>query len=59
MTKTRYLDHDIVEILDDFSYKANLRNITIKFISERGDIENLQSYIEYFKLRPKREAAPA
>jgi len=59
VTKTRYLDHDIIEILDDFSYKANLRNITIKLISERGDIENPPSYIEYFKLRPKREAAPA
>jgi len=52
VTKTRYLDHDIIEILDDFSYKANLRNITIKLISERGEIENPPSYIEYFKLRP-------
>lgn len=58
VTKTRYLDHDIIEILDDFWCKANLRNITIKLISEFGDIENPPSYIECFKLRPKGEAAP-
>jgi MFS superfamily sulfate permease-like transporter len=59
VTKTRYLDHDIIEILDDFSYKANLRNITIKIISERGEVENPPSYLEYFKLRPKDGAVPA
>ena len=51
--KTRYLDNDIIEILDDFSHKAKLRNITIKLISERGTVENPPSYIEFFKLRPK------
>jgi len=59
VTNTRYLDHDSIEILDDFSYKANLRNITIKLISARGDIENPPSYIEYFKLRPKQKEVPA
>ncbi len=53
VTKTRYLDHDIIEILDDFAYKANLRSITIKLVSERGEVENPPSYIEYFKLAPK------
>ena len=57
VTKTRYLDHDIIEILDDFSYKANLRNITIKLISDRGEIESPPSYMEYFKLEPKTKAA--
>ena len=51
--KTRYLDNDIVEILDDFAYKAKERNIDIKLISERGTIENPESFIEFFKLRPK------
>jgi MFS superfamily sulfate permease-like transporter len=51
--KTRYLDNDIIEILDDFIEKASNRNITIKLISERGEIENPSSYIEFFKLRPK------
>ncbi|MCL4144664.1 UNVERIFIED_CONTAM: hypothetical protein GTU68_065762 [Idotea baltica] len=51
--KTRYLDNDIIEILDDFAYKAKERNITIKLVSERGIMENPPSYIEFFKLRPK------
>ena len=50
--KTRYLDNDIIEILDDFAYKAKTRNITIKLVSERGIIENPPSYIEFFRLRP-------
>jgi len=48
--KTRFLDNDIIEILDDFSFKAKERNIDIKLISERGIIENPPSYIEFFKL---------
>ncbi len=50
--KTRYLDNDIIEILDDFAFKAANRNITIKLISERGIVENPPSYIEFFRLRP-------
>ncbi|MGB0897083.1 MAG: SulP family inorganic anion transporter [Flavobacteriaceae bacterium] len=51
--KTRYLDNDIIEILDDFAFKAHERHIHIKLISERGVVENPASYIEFFKLRPK------
>lgn len=51
--KTRYLDNDIIEILEDFSEKAHNRNIHIKLISERGEVENPDSYIQFFKLRPK------
>lgn len=51
--KTRYLDNDIIEILDDFAFKAKQRNIDIKLVSERGVVENPDSYIEFFKLRPK------
>jgi len=51
--KTRYLDNDIIEILDDFSEKAVIRNIDVKLISERGVVENPESYIDFFKLRPK------
>ncbi|MEM7379706.1 MAG: SulP family inorganic anion transporter [Bacteroidota bacterium] len=51
--KTRYLDNDIIEILEDFSEKARNRDIDIKLISERGIVENPDSYIEFFKLRPK------
>ncbi|MEW7279659.1 SulP family inorganic anion transporter [Aquimarina sp. 2201CG1-2-11] len=51
--KTRYLDYDIIEILEDFSEKAKNRNIDINLISERGVVENPDSYIKFFKLRPK------
>ena len=51
--KTRYLDNDIIEILEDFALKANERNIAIKLVSERGIVENPTSYIDFFKLRPK------
>ena len=49
--KTRYLDNDIIEILDDFAFKAKERNIDIKLVSERGIIENPPSFIEFFQLR--------
>ncbi|GAB1857844.1 SulP family inorganic anion transporter [Flavobacteriaceae bacterium MHTCC 0001] len=48
--KTRYLDNDIIEILEDFAFKAKERNIDIKLVSERGVVENPESYIEFFKL---------
>jgi len=51
--KTRYLDNDIIEILEDFSEKAKNRNIDIKLISERGEVENPDSYIQFFSLRKK------
>lgn len=51
--KTRYLDNDIIEILEDFSFKARERSIDIKLISERGVVENPPSFIEFFRLRPK------
>ncbi|MEB3347138.1 SulP family inorganic anion transporter [Aquimarina gracilis] len=51
--KTRYLDNDIIEILEDFSERAKNKSIDIKLISERGEVENPDSYIQFFKLRPK------
>ncbi|MEM9548295.1 MAG: SulP family inorganic anion transporter [Bacteroidota bacterium] len=54
--KTRYLDNDIIEILDDFGQKARNRNINVKLFSERGIVENPESYIEFFKQK-KLEAA--
>ena len=53
VTKTLYLDNDIIEILDDFALKARERNITIKLYSERGIIENPASFTEFFKLKPE------
>lgn len=53
LLKTRYLDYDIIEILEDFSFKAKERNIIIKLVSKRGVVENPSSYIDFFKERPK------
>lgn len=55
VSKTRYLDSDIIEILEDFAIKAKERNITIKLISERGIVENPESFIEFFKLKKPNE----
>ena len=54
VTKTRYLDNDIIEILEDFQQKAQTRNISIILISERAVVENPESFIEFFTLRPKK-----
>lgn len=54
--KTRYLDNDIIEILEDFSGKAKSKNINITLVSERGMVENPESYIKFFNLRPKKSA---
>ncbi|MBM1104962.1 SulP family inorganic anion transporter [Aurantibacter crassamenti] len=51
--KTRYLDNDIIEILEDFSFKAKERNIDIQLISKRGVVENPPSFIGFFEERPK------
>ena len=50
---TRYLDNDIVEILEDFAFKAKERHIDIKLVSKRGIVENPDSFIEFFDQRPK------
>ncbi len=54
---TKYLDNDIIEILDDFSFKARERNIDIRIISKRGEVENPYSYSEFFnrELNPSSE----
>ena len=50
---TRYLDNDIIEILEDFAFKAMERNIDIKLVSKRGTVENPSSFIKFFENRPK------
>jgi MFS superfamily sulfate permease-like transporter len=51
--KTKYLDYDIIEILEDFAFKARERNINIKLVSKRGTVENPSSFIDFFKEKPK------
>ena len=38
--KTRFLDYDIIEILEDFIENAKSRNINFRLISEKGEMEN-------------------
>lgn len=42
------LDHDILEILDEYAIKAKNKNIDIKLISSKGIIENPVNYSEFF-----------
>ncbi|WP_242130841.1 SulP family inorganic anion transporter [Aestuariivivens marinum] len=53
LIKTRYLDNDIIEILEDFAIKAKERNIDINLVSKRGVVENPPSFVQFFKERPK------
>jgi len=48
VTKTRSLDLDVLEILDDFAVTAKNKDINIKLIAERGVFENPVSYREIF-----------
>lgn len=48
VSKTKYLDSDIIEILDDFKIKAEEKNINIKIITENGTVENPDSYQQFF-----------
>ncbi len=54
VTKTKFLDNDIIEILEDFAYKAKERNINIKLFSERGIVENPDSFVAFFKTEKKK-----
>ncbi|NJN50084.1 MAG: SulP family inorganic anion transporter [Polaribacter sp.] len=53
VSKNIYLDHDIIEILEDFKTKAEERNINIKLITSNGIIENPESFVPFFKKKVK------
>ena len=53
--RTRYLDNDIIEILEDFNQKAKLDEIRLILVSEKGTVENPASFIEFFS--PRRQSA--
>jgi hypothetical protein len=49
ITKTKYIDNDIIEIIDDFLKTSQEKEIQTKFITENGIAENpdsLQSVLE-------------
>lgn len=53
LLNTRYLDNDVIEILEDFIHKAKERHIDIKLVSKRGTVENPSSFVQFFNERPK------
>ena len=48
--KTRVLDYDVLEIMDEFSIKAKRKDITIKLISDKGEVVNPDSFRRFFGL---------
>ncbi len=46
--KTKILDYDILEYLDEFSVKAKNNQINITLISELGTVENPESFRAFF-----------
>lgn len=46
--KTQSLDYDILEILDDYAFKAKENNIDIILIHRKGEVENPESFKQYF-----------
>ena len=50
ITQTKYLDYDVIEILNDFVIQAKNKNIYVNLKTEKGNIENPSSYMDFFKL---------
>lgn len=46
--KTKVLDYDILEYLDEFAVKARNNNIRIKIIAEKETLDNPESFRKYF-----------
>ena len=59
VTKTTYMDFDIIEILQDFKQKAASRNIDITVVSQRGTEMNPENYFDFFsqeKIYPRKRS---
>jgi MFS superfamily sulfate permease-like transporter len=46
---SKFIDSDIIDILEDFAIQAKNKNIIIHLLSERGNVTNPESYVEFFK----------
>lgn len=53
VSKTVYLDNDVIEILDNFLEKAKTRNIEIILIREKGTTKQPESFATLFKTKKK------
>ncbi len=49
LRNTLYLDHDIIEILEDFTIQAEEKHINVKLLYSGGTVENPSSYVELLK----------
>lgn len=47
ITKTQSLDYDILEILDDYALRAKEKNIDLKLIHRKGEVQNPESFKAY------------
>ena len=52
----RYLDHDIIEILNNFVERAQNKSINIKLISEKGVVDNPSDYNAIFYSKTQNES---
>ena len=50
VTKTKYLDNDIIEIINDFLETSEEKNISTRFISNKGTQENPKNIAEILEL---------
>ena len=50
VTKTKYLDNDIIEIINDFLANSKEKNISTRFISKKGTQENPKDIAEILEL---------
>ena len=46
ISQTKYLDHDIIEILDDFVSKSKEKNIDIKVVTSNNENVDPKHFIE-------------
>ena len=51
VTKTKFLDNDIIEIIDDFLENSEEKQITTRLISERGTTENPKNISDLLQLK--------
>jgi MFS superfamily sulfate permease-like transporter len=49
ISKTKHLDYDVIEILEDFATQSRNKNIDVTLNSERGTFHNPKSYVELLK----------
>lgn len=56
VSNTKFLDRDIIEILDNFSTTAKSKNINIKLMSNNDVVMNPENYLDFFYGDQKKRA---